>query len=298
MKNDSLFTTSGRHHVRLLLRSIRPLAVRLDRQFRTLLLDRPYDALQIRALLAITPAAASRLRTLDQFGEQVEYQGRRLARLNLPLSEAGEILGEFDALLDRALGGRFAPPREQLRLFVRLTLNRAYYQVREAESQAFFGLYHAEIEATGLEDLLGRLVAILTHTFHARSGRLQLLDARPTGKLARPLYIRRGGRDEQLIACPTMRGAHASYWSFPIREVALLQLGFDVPYPWLPRELALLDATGAHCFAAMERARMQGEVRRLEAEAGSPRRKSGGASAAICTMRRRNRWCSYGCSWK
>ena len=266
MKNDSLFTTGARRHLRLLLRSIRPLADRLDRQFRDLLRQRPYDALQIRALRGITPAAASRLRTLEQFREQVEYHGRRLARLNLPLGEVGEILGEFGGLLDHALAGRFAPPREQLQLVTRLTLNQAYYQVREAESQAFFGLHHAEAEATGLEDLLVRLVRILTRTFHARSGRLQLLDAAPTGKLAHPLYIQHGGSDERLIACPTMRGAHASYWSFPIQQAALLQLGFDVPYPWLPRELALLHATGARCFEAMERTRMQGEVRRLEAE--------------------------------
>ncbi len=267
MKNDSLFTTGARRHLRLLLRSVRPLADRLDRQFRNLLRQRPYDNAQIRALVAITPAAASRLRTLDQFLEQVEYQGRRLARLNLPLSEVGEILGEFGALLDHALAGGFAPPREQLQLVTRLALNQAYYQVREAESQAFFGLYHAEAEANGLEDLLERLVAILTRTFHARSGRLQLLDTPPAGKLARPLYIQHGGSDEPLIACPTMRGAHASYWSFPIQQVALLQLGFDVPYPWLPRELTLLHAAGARCFEAMERTRMQGEVRRLEAEA-------------------------------
>src|ERR1019366_4335237 len=76
-----------------------------------------------------------------------------------------------------------------------------------------------------------------------------------------------GSRDEQLIACPSMRGSHASYWSFPIQGVALLQLGFAVPYPWLPRELAMLHAAGARCFEAMERVRMQGEVRRLEAEA-------------------------------
>src|ERR1019366_8881704 len=114
---------------------------------------------------------------------------------------------------------------------------QAYYQVREAESQAFFGLYHAEAEAVGLEDLLARLVAVLTRTFHARSGRLQLLAAPLTGKLAHPLYIQHRGRDEQLIACPTMRGSHASYWSSPIQSVALLQLGFAVPYPWLPREL-------------------------------------------------------------
>src|SRR6185295_7388831 len=136
--------------------------------------------------------------------------------------EACEILSEFDSLLDRALAGGFAPPREQLALVTRLALNQAYYEVREAESQVFFGLHHAETEATDLEDLLARLVAILTRTFHARSGRLQLLDTPPAGKLAQPLYIRHGSRDEELIACRTMRGAHASYWSFPIRQVALL----------------------------------------------------------------------------
>jgi signal transduction histidine kinase len=267
MRNDPLFTTGARRHVRLLLRTIRPLAGRLERQFRGVLRQRPYDAAQIRALLGITPAAASRLRTLDQFREQVEYHGRRLARLNLPLPEVCETLGEFGELLGAALAGSLAPSREQLHLVTRLVLNQAYYQVREAESQAFFGLHHAEAEADGFEDLLARLVAVLTRTFHARSGRLHLLDAPPAGNLAHPLYIRRGGRDERLIACPAMRGAHASYWSFPIRGVALLQLGFGVPYPWLPRELAMLHAAGARCFEAMERVRMQGEVRRLEAEA-------------------------------
>ncbi|MCX6630363.1 MAG: sensor histidine kinase [Candidatus Solibacter sp.] len=267
MRNDSLFTPGARRHLRLLLRSIRPLADRLDRQFRALLRQRPYDAAQIRALLAITPAAGSRLRTLAQFLEQVEYQGRRLARLNLPLQEVSEILGEFGALLDQFLAGSFAPSREQLQMVTRLALNQAYYQVREAESQAFFGLYNAQAEAVCLEDLLDRLVTVLTRTFHARSGRLQLLAAPPTGKLARPLYIEHDSRDEHLIACPTMRGAHASYWSFPIQQVALLQLGFAVPYPWLPRELAMLHAAGARCFEALERARMQDEMRRLEAQA-------------------------------
>ena len=267
MRNDSLFTIGARRHLRLLLRSIRPLAGRLDRQWGALLRQRPYDAAQIRALLGITPAAASRLRTLSQFLEQVEYSGRRLAKLNLPLLEVGELLGEFGALLDTALAGGFAPPREQLHLVTRLALNQAYYQVREAESQAFFGLYHAQTEAAGLEDLLARLLAVLTRAFHARSGRLQLLAAPPAGKLAHPLYIQHGSRGEQLIACPTMRGAHASYWSFPIQQVALLQLGFAVPYPWLPRELAMLHAAGARCFEALERVRMQGELRRLAAEA-------------------------------
>src|SRR5260370_32027381 len=99
MRNATFFPPDARRRLRLLLRSIRPLADRLDRQFRAILRQRPYDALQIRAFLVITPAAASRLRPLDQFLEQAEYQGRRLSRLNLPLPEVREILGELGAPL-------------------------------------------------------------------------------------------------------------------------------------------------------------------------------------------------------
>jgi two-component system sensor histidine kinase NreB len=46
-----------------------------------------------------------------------------------------------------------------------------------------------------------------------------------------------------------------------------MQFGFRSPYPWLPRELALLEAVGERCLEAIERARLQREVRRLEAQA-------------------------------
>ena len=42
MRDDSLFTTGARQHLRLLLRSIRSLADRLDRQFRAVLRQSPY----------------------------------------------------------------------------------------------------------------------------------------------------------------------------------------------------------------------------------------------------------------
>jgi signal transduction histidine kinase len=176
-----------------------------------------------------------------------------------------------------------------------LILNDAFYQVREAECQAFFGLYHAETEAAGLEDLLRRIVRILTPAFQASAGRLFLLDRPASGKLLRPLYIERGQPDERLIADPEMRGRYASYWSYPIGSsqtgfdrspvswspasapeaqgrpakgsAALVQFGFRTRYPWLPRELALLVAVGERCHEALERARLEGEIRRLEAEA-------------------------------
>ncbi len=247
--------------------AIAPAADRLDRRFAALLRQRRYNAAQVRAFLAITPAAASRLRSLPQFLEQVEYNGRRLAKLNVPPSAVDEVLREFGSLLDPVLAGRFEPPREQLQLATVLILNDAFYQVREAESQAFFGLYHAETEAAGLEDLLCRIVRILTPTFQASAGRLFLLDRPAAGKLARPLYIERGQPDERLIADPGMRGRYASYWSYPIGSAALVQFGFRARYPWLPRELALLVAAGERCHEALERARMEREIRRLEAEA-------------------------------
>jgi hypothetical protein len=245
--------------------AIRHSVGRLDREFKAVLKERPYDAAQIRAFLAITPSAAARLGRLSSFFEQVEYNGRRLAKCNLPPAEVAEVLGRFDELLDGLLKGEFQPAREQLHLATTLTLNRAYYQVREGESQAFFGIYRAEAEATGLDDLLRRFVRILTQTFHASAGRLVL--AAPAGKLARPLYIESGQAAEQLIADAGMRGRHASYWSYPLQPLGFVQFGFAAPYRWLPRELSLLESAGGRCCEALERVRMQSEIRRLEAEA-------------------------------
>jgi hypothetical protein len=108
-----------------------------------------------------------------------------------------------------------------------LALKEAFYQVREAEAQAFFGLYQAEIEAQDLENLLSRFVRVLTRTFRARSGRLLLGEKLPKGPLAQPLYVERGQAREKLISDPEMRGHFASYWSFPIGAAGLLQFGFD-----------------------------------------------------------------------
>src|ERR1035437_2423192 len=225
-----LLTPAARRHVARMLRAVAPAAGRLDRRFATLLRQRRYNALQIRAFLAITAAAASRLRSLPQFLEQVAYNGRRLAKLNVPPSAVDEVLREFGGLLDPVLAGQFEPAREQLHLATILILNDAFYQVREAESQAFFGLYRAETEATVLEDLLRRIVRILTPAFQASACRLFLLDRPAAGKRAQPLYIERGQPDERLIADPEMRGRYASYWSYPIGPS---QIGLDrSPVSW------------------------------------------------------------------
>jgi signal transduction histidine kinase len=264
---DPLLTATARRYVRRMTLAIAADADILDRRFRTILRQRGYNPSQLRAFLAITPAAASRLSTLNRFIEQVEYNGRRLAKLNVDPGEARETLKAFGPLLEAVLPGRFEPAREQLYLITVLALKEAFYQVREAEAQAFFGLYQAEIEAESLEDLLGRFVRILTRTFRAGTGRLLLVEDPLKGPLAQPFYVERGHAREKLIADPEMRGHFASYWSFPIGAAGLLQFGFDQPYPWLPRELTLLKAAAERCLAAIEKARMQTEIRCWEAKA-------------------------------
>ena len=265
MNYGVLVTPGARRHLHLLAQALRPLARRLQRRFREQLGEYPFDGLQCRALLAVTAVAAARLRTLDQFFEQVEYNGRRLAKLNLPPSEVMQILNQFAGEVRTVLQGAHGPACEQLHLLTALALNQAYFEVREAEAQAFYGLHRAETESTGMDDLLGRLVRVLTRTFGAHSGRLLLLDQPPAGRLAHPLYIRRGRPEEPLIACPEMRATCASYWSFPVRDVAMIQLGFHAEYPWLPREVALMQAAAERCYAAIQRVRVEREIRRLEA---------------------------------
>jgi signal transduction histidine kinase len=264
---DALLTAAARRFVRSMTRAIVPHAGSLERRFRKGLRARGYNAAEIRALLAITPSSAARLRSLSQFLEQVKYSARRLAKLNVEPAAVNDALKEFGGLLDHALEGRFQPAREQLYLFTTLAVRSAYYHVREAEAQAFFDVVRAEAESGDLDELLERLVGILTRTFHARAGHLLLMDTPAAGKLARPLYTERGEPSEKLLALPELGGHHESYWSFPMGQAALLQFGFAVRYPWLPRELALLNAVAERCEAAIEKARLQAENRRLDAEA-------------------------------
>jgi len=246
-------------------RAIKPEAARLDRRLSAALRKRGHNAAQIRALTAITPAAAARLRTLPQFLEQVQYNGRRLAKMNVSPGQVRDALRDCEALLDAVLNGRFQPAREQLHLAITLTLNEAYYRVREAETQALFGIYGAEVAALSFDDMLHRFVRVLTPAFQAQAGRIVALSQPAAGKLAKPLYIERGGAGAGLVADPAMRGRHASFWSYPMGEKLLAQFGFAVKYPWLPRELALLEAVAERCRAAVERARLEGENRRLHA---------------------------------
>jgi signal transduction histidine kinase len=263
---EPLFTAAARRHAARLARTIAPAASRLERGCRALLRRRGYQPALRREFLAIAPAALAQRRSLDRFLEEVEYQGRRLAKHNLSPAEVQAALREMETLLDPVLGKRFAPSREQLHLATVLALDRAFYQVREAEAQALFGIYRAETEAEDGDDMVRRVAAVLMRTFRAGAGRV-LAGLDLDRRLRRPLFIEHGTPGERLIADAAMRGRFRSYWSYPLDTAVVVQMGFATPYPWLPRERTLLEMAAERCRAALERARLETEIHRLEAEA-------------------------------
>lgn len=266
MPTGALFTAAARRHAASLARALIPQAARIERRCRAILKRRGYGPALRRAFLAISPAAFARVRSLDRFLEQVEYQGRRLAKHNLSPAEVKAVLGEMEAVASSFLGDRFAPSREQLHLGSVLALDRAFYSVREAEAQALFGIYRAEAEAKDSDDLLRRAVEVLTRAFRAGAG-MVVAGPHLDRRTRRPLFVERGSAGESVIADRRMRRRFQSFWSYPLTDKAVVQLGFAASYPWLPRELTLLEIAAGRCRGALERANLQTEVRRLESEA-------------------------------
>src|SRR5689334_4326322 len=188
-----------RAHLDRLSLLIHPHATVLDARFHAQLRKQHYDARQIRTLSEITAGAAARILSSDRpaadFFELVEYSGRRLAKLNVPPAAVVRALSEYDRVLDPILilshpeeYKNFRWVREQLHFCVVLTLNNAYYQVREAETQAFYTLFHAELQAENLDDLLARFLQTLTRFCHAKDGRLLIFGAE---RVPRPTVLKR-----------------------------------------------------------------------------------------------------------
>ena len=295
-----------RAHLQRMSVYLLPHADTLDRRFLAKLERLRFGPRVRTALLALTAGAASRVLAKGlpplKFIEQVEYNGRRLAKLNLPPSSIVEALQEYDRLLtpmfSKLLPAEYANfqwVREQLHFCVILTLNNAYYQVREAETQAFYELFRVELESRNLEDLLGRFLQTLVQASHADAGQLYLLgDDRcswmlkasvptqrvklkliaspreiPTRRalvnlLDRPRQIDPANGTAQHLLDPTWKRRFKSCWSVPLaangRVAGVMQFGFSKFYEWLPREQELLSAAAERCLMAAQKARLMEDL--------------------------------------
>lgn len=284
------FTSRMRKDLNRLAGLILAQAEPLNRRFLLRLEKMSFDDRAVAALLKLTPGAAAEILeadgTVDDFFEQVEYNGRRLVKLNVPPVTAAEALRTYALDVRRSL----RPPAvliavlEHLCSGVLLTLNNAYYQVREAEAQAFFALFHGELLSRNLEDLLSRSLAPLREYCHADSTRLYLL-ATGESRSWRPSAI----SDEQSGGCRAVRAApeavkalktprcfnprqqryaidprwarlYRTCWSVPLFQggnfAGVLQFAFHKDYVWLPREWELLEVAVERFAMAVEKARL------------------------------------------
>ncbi|MDX1980636.1 MAG: GAF domain-containing sensor histidine kinase [Bryobacteraceae bacterium] len=293
-----------RQHMRRLGALLSPHTGELERKFDLRLKRMGLEARMRQALLAITPGSVARVlgdgRAAGSFFEQVEYHGRRLAKLNVPPARVLAGLQEYDKLLTPLLKrlipdehGNFQWVRDQLHFCVILTLNNAYYQVRETETEAFYELFRGELESRNLDQLSERFLTTLSQFCRAdaaaihwlEQGREQWRSSNGAGVRNTPELEREVGRP----CCWSWDGAHPAgnahlldrtwarryrtCWSVPLMSgdsvTGVMQFAFLRPYEWLPREQELLMAAAERCQMGAEKARLVEDLGKREEQVRS-----------------------------
>lgn len=271
---------------------------KIEQQYLDRLERANHDAKQQRALAFITLGAALQFvraageRPLFAFLEQVEYNGRRLAKLNLHPSLVMKALAEYDHLLEAALGvsaARYRWAREQIHFCVVLTLNNSYFHVREAETSAHSELFHIEIESRSLKDLLGGSMAVLANYCRSDIAEVYLFDegnerwlpqlnperrivaaAKVRKQLGKPFCAISATPERANVAVldPNWHGRYETCWSMPLvngrRLAGVMQFGFEKPYEWLPREQDLLALVAERCLLGAEKVKLMQDLAESE----------------------------------
>ncbi len=232
--------------------------------------------------------------------EQVDYHSRRLAKLDVPPNSVVASLKEYEEALAPDLKKLFPKDyRSQLSSLdhlyfcIKLTLNSAYYRVRDLEAQAFYDVFQDQLESLSVQELMGRVLETLMRTFRAQAGVILLREGRSRklvaqswkgldatlaacfntsvgrgwagriAKIGKPLAVV-DIENEPLIRNAAIRKAFRSLWGVPLvvrGEVrGVLQLGFSQEYHCLPREMTLLEAVAERCAMAIDKARLLEEL--------------------------------------
>ncbi len=265
------------------------------------------DPARLRALASINPGTWSPLLAEGKFSdflEHVEYHGRRLAKLDVApqvvLSSVREYEQGLLADLKKSVPkdqGDYVSALDHLYFCVRLTLNNAYYHVRDLEAKAFFEVLQDQLESLSVHDLLHRVLETLMRTFRAQGGVLLLREPK-----SRQLAVKAWkGLDEELARCfetkvgtglagriaqkgkplaivdvenepstnsPPIREAFRSIWGVPLmvrgEVTGVLGLGFAQEYHCLPREMKLFEAIAERCALAIDKAQLLEELHQRE----------------------------------
>ncbi len=273
----------------------------MDRRFRTALRKMGFNPKQQAALAGITHGEAARVLACGfpptHFFEQVEYHGRRLAKFNLSPGDIANALAEYDLLLTPKLesagpdAANLRWVRDQLHFCVALTLNNSFYQVREAETQAFYELFRIELESRKLDDLLQRFLETLSRFCRADEARLflqgegndawdskaavsRITENQPSATLTWNRDVKRktlarlhcvgAGKMGKVALDAEWQARYESCWSVPLtaagRTLGVIQFAFARNYEWLPREQELLAGAAERCLMAAEKAHLMEDL--------------------------------------
>lgn len=114
---------------------------------------------------------------LSEFLEQVDYHSRRLAKLDVPPNSVLASLKEHEGALAPDLRKLFPndyrahlSALDHLYFCIKLTLNSAYYQVRDMEAQTFYEVFQDQLQSLNVQELMGRVLDTLMRTFRAQAG--------------------------------------------------------------------------------------------------------------------------------
>ncbi|HRJ21036.1 MAG TPA: GAF domain-containing sensor histidine kinase, partial [Bryobacteraceae bacterium] len=163
------------------------------------------------------------------------------------------------------------------------------YQVREAESQAFYDLFRVEVESRSLDEMLRRFLDVLLRFTGADAGRIHIAGGPGAGwtlaasvppaevgvpvavpprrlrVLAEPRCLGGGSAD---VLDSGWQGLYQTVWSVPLKSEGslggVMQFGFRQSFAWLPRETELLAAAAERCWLAAEKARLMEDLAQRE----------------------------------
>ena len=240
------------------------------------------------------------------FFENVSYYSKRLAKLDVDTRAVARSLEIYqqhcEPHVERIFTARKAEAMaalDMLRSATFVYVSGAYFDAKNAESEALLAILDAELSATSLSSLLSRALEVSTRTFGATTGGVLLKDSEgdqlglqagigldvedfglsiPIGQgfsgtiahTGEPAVVLDTRYEEKLIS-RSFRAHAASLWGVPLATatsgvLGVLMIGFDKPYyEWLPKERDLLRALADRSALAIERARMTDALREREA---------------------------------
>jgi len=306
-----VLSKKSRRELRRLAQKLGPLANVVETRWRkrlpAALGETPQES-TLRALRAINAGAgvdALASGRLQDFFENVEYHSRRLAKLDVAPARALGSLKEYRSVLVRALrriaGEEMAELEialDRLHFAIELTVNDAYYQVRDSEAAAFYDVLQDQLETLGTKDLMNRVLDTLIRTFRADGGVIVLLPAAESdeltiqawkgmrkpvargfaGKVGEGLIGEVAGsgtpeavadiRHDERPGSSKIAKSFQSVWAVPLtvrgKVTGVAALAFEREYFCLPREMKLFEAIAERCALAIDKAQLLEELRQRE----------------------------------